>query len=208
MLETQSDFTYVLPFFAAIGLGYMLGSIPFGLLLTRLAGLGDVRAIGSGSIGATNVLRTGNKGLAALTVLLDGGKGAAAVALGAFYGQDAALLAGGGAFIGHLFPIWLKFKGGKGFATFLGVMMMVSWPVGLLCGLTWLTVTLLLRYSSLATLIATLAGTGYAYWLSDGKITVLVVFMTFFVFIRHYQNIHRLLTGTEPKIEMMRSRIK
>ncbi len=121
---------YIWPFWAAAVFGYVLGSIPFGLVLTRLAGLGDVRAIGSGNIGATNVLRTGNKGLAALTLILDGGKGAAAVLLGAMYGPDTAVLAGGGAFIGHLFPVWLKFKGGKGFATFLGVMLAASWPAG------------------------------------------------------------------------------
>jgi glycerol-3-phosphate acyltransferase PlsY len=194
------DFAYIWPFWAAAAFGYLLGSIPFGLVLTRLAGLGDVRAIGSGSIGATNVLRTGNKGLAALTVILDGGKGAAAVFLGAMYGPDTAVLAGGGAFIGHLFPVWLKFKGGKGFATFLGVMLAASWPAGLLCCLTWLAVALLLRYSSLATLIAALAGPGYAYWLGNWQIVELAAFMTVLIFIRHHQNIRRLLTGAEPKI--------
>jgi glycerol-3-phosphate acyltransferase PlsY len=194
------DFTYIWPFWAAAAFGYLLGSIPFGLVLTRLAGLGDVRAIGSGSIGATNVLRTGNKSLAALTVFLDGGKGAAAVFLGAMYGPDTAVLAGGGAFIGHLFPVWLKFKGGKGFATFLGVMLAASWPAGLLCCLTWLAVALLRRYSSLATLIAALAGPGYAYWFGNWQIMELAAFMTVLVFIRHHQNIRRLLTGAEPKI--------
>jgi glycerol-3-phosphate acyltransferase PlsY len=194
------DFTYIWPFWAAAAFGYLLGSIPFGLVLTRLAGLGDVRAIGSGSIGATNVLRTGNKGLAALTVFLDGGKGAAAVFLGAMYGPDTAVFAGGGAFIGHLFPVWLKFNGGKGFATYLGVMLAASWPAGLLCCLTWLAVALLLRYSSLATLIAALAGPGYAYWLGNWQIMELAAFMTVLVFIRHHQNIRRLLTGAEPKI--------
>jgi len=194
------DFTYIWPFWAAAAFGYLLGSIPFGLVLTRLAGLGDVRAIGSGSIGATNVLRTGNKGLAGLTVFFDGGKGAAAVFLGAMYGPESAVLAGGGAFIGHLFPVWLKFKGGKGFATYLGVMLAASWPASLLCCLTWLAVALLLRYSSLATLVAALAGPGYAYWLGNWKITELAAFMTVLVFIRHHQNIRRLLTGAEPKI--------
>jgi glycerol-3-phosphate acyltransferase PlsY len=194
------DFAYIWPFWATGAFGYLLGSIPFGLVLTRLAGLGDVRAIGSGSIGATNVLRTGNKGLAALTVFLDGGKGAAAVFLGAMYGPDTAVFAGGGAFIGHLFPVWLKFNGGKGFATYLGVMLAASWPAGLLCCLTWLAVALLLRYSSLATLIAALAGPGYAYWLGNWQIMELAAFMTVLVFIRHHQNIRRLLTGAEPKI--------
>ncbi len=196
----MGDFTYIWPFWAAAAFGYLLGSIPFGLVLTRLAGLGDVRAIGSGNIGATNVLRTGNKGLAALTLLLDGGKGTAAVLLGAMYGPDTAVLAGGGAFIGHLFPVWLKFKGGKGVATFLGVMLAASWPAGLLCCLTWLTVAALLRYSSLAALVAALAGPGYAYWLGNWQIMELAAFMTVLVFIRHHQNIRRLLSGDEPKI--------
>jgi glycerol-3-phosphate acyltransferase PlsY len=196
----MGDFTYIWPFWAAAAFGYLLGSIPFGLVLTRLAGLGDVRAIGSGNIGATNVLRTGNKGLAALTLLLDGGKGTAAVLLGAMYGPDTAVLAGGGAFIGHLFPLWLKFKGGKGVATFLGVMLAASWPAGLLCCLTWLAVAALLRYSSLAALVAALAGPGYAYWLGNWQIMELAAFMTVLVFIRHHQNLRRLLSGDEPKI--------
>ncbi|MDP6831191.1 MAG: glycerol-3-phosphate 1-O-acyltransferase PlsY [Alphaproteobacteria bacterium] len=200
MPSPMGDFTYIWPFWAAAAFGYLLGSIPFGLVLTRLAGLGDVRAIGSGNIGATNVLRTGNKGLAALTLLLDGGKGTAAVLLGAMYGPDTAVLAGGGAFIGHLFPLWLKFKGGKGVATFLGVMLAASWPAGLLCCLTWLAVAALLRYSSLAALVAALAGPGYAYWLGNWQIMELAAFMTVLVFIRHHQNIRRLLSGDEPKI--------
>ncbi|MBT5191467.1 MAG: glycerol-3-phosphate acyltransferase, partial [Rhodospirillaceae bacterium] len=133
MPTPMGDFTYIWPFLATAAFGYLLGSIPFGLVLTRLAGFGDVRSIGSGNIGATNVLRTGNKGLAALTLILDGGKGAAAVLLAGMYGPDTAVLAGGGAFIGHLFPVWLKFKGGKGMATFLGVMLAINWPAGVLC---------------------------------------------------------------------------
>ena len=194
------DFSYIWPYWAAAAFGYLLGSIPFGLVLTRLAGLGDVRNIGSGSIGATNVLRTGNKGLAALTLVLDGGKGAAAVLLGAMYGPDTAVLAGGGAFIGHLFPIWLKFKGGKGMATFIGVMLVANWPAGLLCCLTWLAVAALFRFSSLASLTAALAGPGYAYWLGNWQIMELAAFMTVLVFLRHHQNIRRLVTGAEPKI--------
>lgn len=194
------DLTYIWPYWAAGALGYLLGSIPFGLILTRLAGLGDVRSIGSGSIGATNVLRTGNKGLAALTLLLDGGKGAAAYFLGAMYGPDMAVLAGAGAFIGHLFPIWLRFHGGKGVSTFLGVMLAANWPVGVLCCLTWLAVAAVLRYSSLAALIAALAGPGYAYWLGNWQIMELTAFMTVLIFVRHHQNIRRLFNGTEPKI--------
>lgn len=202
LLEDTSN---IMPFLAAATFGYLLGSIPFGLILTRLAGLGDVRAIGSGSIGATNVLRTGNKSLAALTVLFDGGKGAAAVFIGTLYGQEiygpnTALLAGAGAFVGHLYPLWLRFKGGKGFATFLGVMLASNWPVGLLCCLAWLTVALLSRYSSLATLIATLVGTAYAVWLGNGPILELTLFMTVLIFVRHHQNMRRLLSRTEPKI--------
>jgi glycerol-3-phosphate acyltransferase PlsY len=199
------DFTYIWPYWAAGALGYLLGSIPFGLVLTRLAGLGDVRAIGSGNIGATNVLRTGKKGLAALTLLLDGGKGAAAYLLGAMYGPDMAVLAGGGAFIGHLFPIWLRFRGGKGMATFLGVMLAANWPAGVLCCLTWLAVAAVLRYSSLATLVAALAGPGYAYWLGNWQIMELAAFMTVLVFIRHHQNIRRLLSGSEPRIGAKKS---
>ncbi len=194
------DFSYIWPFWAAAMFGYLLGSIPFGLVLTRLAGHGDVRDIGSGSIGATNVLRTGNKVMAALTLLLDAGKGVAAVLLGAMYGPDTAVLAGGGAFIGHLFPVWLKFRGGKGMATFIGVMLAINWPAGLLCCLTWLAMAALLRYSSVASLTAALAGPGYAYWLGNWQIMELAAFMTVLVFIRHHQNIRRLLTGAEPKI--------
>jgi len=194
------DFTYIWQFWAAATFGYLLGSIPFGLVLTRLAGLGDVRDIGSGSIGATNVLRTGNKSIAALTLVLDGGKGAAAVFLGAMDGSDTAVLAGGGAFIGHLFPIWLKFRGGKGVATFIGVMLVANWPAGLLCCLTWLAMAALFRYSSLASLTAALAGPVYAYWFGNWQIMELAAFMTVLVFARHHQNIRRFLTGAEPKI--------
>lgn len=206
MLESQVDVASLLPLWAAIALGYLLGSIPFGLVLTRLAGLGDVRAIGSGSIGATNVLRTGNRSIAVLTVLFDVGKGAVAVVLGAMYGPDAAMLAGGAAFVGHLFPIWLGFKGGKGFATFLGVMLAVSWQIGLLCCVTWLVVAAFFRYSSLATLVSAFAGPGYAYFLGHSQAMELALFMSVLIFIRHYQNIGRLMTGAEPKINMMRRR--
>jgi len=200
MPSPMGDLTYIWPFWAAAAFGYLLGSIPFGLILTRLAGLGDVRSIGSGNFGATNVLRTGNKSLAALTLILDGGKGAAAVLLANMYGPDTAVLAGGGAFLGHLFPVWLKFKGGKGVATYLGVMLAINWPTGLLCCLTWLVVAAVLRYSSLAALIAVLAGPGFVYWLGNWQMMELAAFMAVLVFIRHHQNIRRLLTGAEPKI--------
>ncbi|MDE0941725.1 MAG: glycerol-3-phosphate 1-O-acyltransferase PlsY [Alphaproteobacteria bacterium] len=200
MPSPMGDLTYIWPFWAAAAFGYLLGSIPFGLILTRLAGLGDIRSIGSGNFGATNVLRTGNKSLAALTLILDGGKGAAAVLLANMYGPDTAVLAGGGAFLGHLFPVWLKFKGGKGVATYLGVMLAINWPTGLLCCLTWLVVAAVLRYSSLAALIAVLAGPGFVYWLGNWQMMELAAFMAVLVFIRHHQNIRRLLTGAEPKI--------
>ncbi len=200
MPSPMGDLTYIWPYWAAAALGYLLGSIPFGLVLTRLAGLGDIRAIGSGNIGATNVLRTGNKGLAALTLLLDGGKGAAAAVLGAMYGPDMTILAGGGAFVGHLFPVWLRFRGGKGMATFLGVMLAVNWLAGVLCCLTWLVVAALLRYSSLASLAAAAAAPALAWWLGNWQIMELAAFMAILVFVRHHQNIRRLFSGTEPKI--------
>ena len=199
------DFSYLWPFWAAATFGYLLGSIPFGLVLTRIAGMDDIRKIGSGNIGATNVLRSGNKSLAALTLILDGGKGTLAVLLASVYGPDTAVLAGGGAFIGHVFPIWLKFKGGKGVATFLGVMIAINWPSGILCCLTWLIIAALLRYSSVAALGAALASTGYAYYFGNWQIMELADFMTLLVFIRHHQNIRRLIKGKEPKIGTKKS---
>ncbi|HEY9346007.1 MAG TPA: glycerol-3-phosphate acyltransferase, partial [Inquilinus sp.] len=142
---------------AAAVLGYLLGSIPFGLVLTRAAGLGDIRSIGSGNIGATNVLRTGHKGLALATLLLDGGKGAAAVLIAGLFDPMLAVIAGGGAMLGHLFPVWLGFKGGKGVATALGTLLAIAWPVGVLCCLIWLVMAVLFRYSSLASLASVAA---------------------------------------------------
>ena len=194
------DITYLWPFLAAATFGYLLGSIPFGLVLTRIAGMGDIRKIGSGNIGATNVLRSGNKCLAALTLILDGSKGALAVLLAGVYDPDTAVLAGSGAFFGHIFPIWLKFRGGKGVATFLGVMIAINWPSGILCCLTWLIIAALLRYSSVAALGAALASTGYAYYFGNWQIMELAAFMTLLVFIRHHQNVRRLIIGKEPKI--------
>jgi len=188
---------------AAIVLGYLLGSIPFGLILTKLAGLGDVREIGSGSIGATNVLRTGRKELAAATLLLDGGKGAIAVLLAnAYGGPDLAVLAGGGAMLGHCFPVWLGFKGGKGVATALGILLAIAWPVGLLALLTWLAVALLLRYSSVASLTAVTLAPLYCLWLADPTRAWLAVLIAILVWIRHHENIRRLLKGEESKIKL------
>jgi len=182
-------------------LGYLLGAIPFGLLLTRAAGLGDIRAIGSGNIGATNVLRTGRKGLAAATLLLDGLKGAAAVLLALWLaGHDAALWAGLGAVLGHLFPVWLRFKGGKGVATSYGVLIAAAWPVGLAAGAIWLIVAKLARISSLAALASFAAAPFLAALLADSGVVKLALAIAVLVFIRHHANIRRLLAGTEPRI--------
>lgn len=188
-------------------LSYLLGSIPFGVLITRAAGVGDVRNIGSGNIGATNVLRTGRKDLAAATLLLDGGKGAVAVLATRFafldLGQWAVLaaVAGGAAFLGHLFPVWLRFRGGKGVATFFGTVLAAAWPVGLLAAATWLIMAFLLRWSSLAALTAAALAPVFAF-ATDAPLPILylTVFMAVLIFIRHYENIRRLMNGTEPKI--------
>ena len=186
---------------AALSGGYLLGAIPFGLLLSRLAGLGDIRKVGSGNIGATNVLRTGRKDLAALTLLLDGGKGAAAVLLAAAFGPDTALMAGYGALLGHLFPCWLHFKGGKGVATALGVLLAVAWPVGVAACLTWLAVAALFRISSLAALAA-LAGSPLAAWLFMGDLQLVqfCAVVAVLVWLRHHANLRRLIAGQEPRI--------
>lgn len=181
-------------------LGYLLGAIPFGLILTRLAGAGDIRQIGSGNIGATNVLRTGRKGLAAATLLLDGAKGTAAVLLLMGAGHEAALIAGFAAVIGHNFPVWLKFKGGKGVATTLGVLLAAAWPVGLLACLTWLACALIFRISSLAALLGLAASPLYALWLADGATAGLAAGLAALSALRHHENIRRLLKGEEPRI--------
>ncbi len=180
--------------------GYLLGSIPFGLILTRMAGLGDVRKIGSGNIGATNVLRTGNKKLAAATLLLDALKGTAAAAIASRWGIEAGIAAGFAAFLGHLYPVWLGFKGGKGIATYIGVLLGLAPVMVLVFAAIWLTLAKLTRYSSLAALVATLIvpvvllATGY------GKIGLLFVVMSIITWIKHRANIQRLLAGTEGRI--------
>jgi acyl phosphate:glycerol-3-phosphate acyltransferase len=182
-------------------LGYLLGAIPFGLLLTCAAGLGDIRAIGSGNIGATNVLRTGRKGLAAATLLLDGLKGAAAVLIALWLANhDAALWAGLGAILGHLFPVWLRFRGGKGAATGYGVLIAIAWPVGVAAGAIWLIVAKLARLSSLATLASFACAPILAALLADSGVVKLALAIAVLVFIRHHANIRRLLAGTEPRI--------
>ncbi len=207
MPDLLGGFDYTWPYYAGALAGYLVGSIPFGLILTRLAGLGDIRKIGSGNIGATNVLRTGNKALAAATLLLDGGTGALAVLVAnAMYGPDMAIFAGGGALVGHLFPVWLRFKGGKGVATTLGILLALDWRVGVLACLTWLVVALLFRISSLSALAATAAAIGYAGWLGTRQEVPFVAFLAVLVWISHRANIGRLLRGQEPKIGQDRRR--
>lgn len=201
MPDPLGSFAYTWPYYAAAAIGYLIGTIPFGLILTRLGGLGDIRKKGSGNIGATNVLRTGRKDLAALTLLLDAAKGAVPVLIGKLYfGPDIAVLAGAGAFIGHLFPIWLIFRGGKGVATFLGVMLAAAPLVGLACCATWIAVCALSRYSSLAGLAAAALSPVYAYFLADFQRLELALFMAVFIFLRHHANIRRLWRGEESKI--------
>ncbi|TIQ35889.1 MAG: glycerol-3-phosphate 1-O-acyltransferase PlsY [Mesorhizobium sp.] len=184
----------------ALIFGYLLGSIPFGLLITRAAGLGDVRQIGSGNIGATNVLRTGNKGLAAATLLLDALKGTAAVLIAGRFAPELALAAGFGAFLGHLFPVWLGFKGGKGVATYLGVLLGLAWQGMLVFAAVWLAMAFLFRYSSLAALAAAVVVPVALYFISTPQIAGLFAVMSLIVFIKHRANISRLLAGTEGKI--------
>ncbi|WP_282609679.1 glycerol-3-phosphate 1-O-acyltransferase PlsY [Pelagibius sp. Alg239-R121] len=196
------SWTHAAPYLitALVG-GYLLGSIPFGLVMTRLAGLGDVRAIGSGNIGATNVLRTGRKDLAFATLVLDGGKGAAAVLIAMLWGPDVTLAAGFGAVVGHLFPVWLKFKGGKGVATTLGVITALAWPVGIACCATWLVAAAVFRYSSLAALLSLAAAPAYSWWLlGDLQMVELTLSLAVLVWYRHQENIRRLLKGEESKI--------
>ena len=182
-------------------IGYLIGSIPFGMIVARLMGLGNLRNIGSGNIGATNVLRTGNKLAALMTVLLDGGKGVVAVLLARFaVGEDAAQLAGLMSFAGHCFPIWLSFRGGKGVATFLGVMLGLAWPVGVACCVTWLVAAVAMRISSMAAIYMAALSTIWIFFLGYSQMLVLGGVLTLFIFFRHAANIRRLRNGTEPKI--------
>lgn len=181
--------------------GYALGSVPFGLVLTRLAGLGDIREIGSGNIGATNVLRTGNKFLAFLTLVLDSGKGAAAAwGVMSYWGYEAGLIAGFAAVVGHNLPVWLKFKGGKGVATTLGVLFVASWQVGIAACAAWLLIAGVFRYSSLASLGALAAAAVFAEYLATRPVTYLAAGLAILAFVRHHENIRRLVRGEESKI--------
>lgn len=183
-------------------LAYLLGSVPFGIVITRALGLGDLRQIGSGNIGATNVLRTGNKGAALATLLLDAAKGGVAVfvARALVGGEDAAQLAGLAAFLGHLFPVWLRFKGGKGVATFLGTLLALAWPVGLAACATWAVAALISRTSSIAALLAAGLTPIWLIYFNQGQLLVLTFVLTVLVYIRHTENLKRIKAGTEPKI--------
>ena len=185
----------------ALILGYLLGSIPFGLVLTKLAGTEDLRSIGSGNIGATNVLRTGRKGLAAATLLGDALKGTLAVVIAGYYGgPDAAMLAALGAFLGHLFPVWLKFRGGKGVAVYIGVLIGLFWPAAIVFCVIWLTTAIVTRYSSLAALVASVVTPIFLWWFGHLALASLFAVLTLLLFYMHRENIRRLQAGTEGKI--------
>ena len=182
-------------------LAYLLGSIPFGIVITRAMGLGDLRQIGSGNIGATNVLRTGNKRAALATLVFDAAKGGVAVLIaGWLIGLDAAQVAGLAAFLGHLYPVWLKFKGGKGVATFLGILIALNWMVGLAACATWLVAAVVSRTSSIAALVAAASASAWLVIFNDGLILLLVVILTILIYVRHSANLKRIRAGTEPKI--------
>jgi glycerol-3-phosphate acyltransferase PlsY len=182
-------------------IGYGLGSVPFGMVIARAMGLGNLRQIGSGNIGATNVLRTGSKTAAFLTLVLDGGKGAIAVLLARLLApEDAVQVAGFAAFIGHCYPVWLKFKGGKGVATFLGLWLALAWPVGVACCLTWLVTAVISRISSLSALFAAAMSTVWVVFLTDGSALLMGILLTLLVYWRHRENLARIKAGTEPRI--------
>jgi glycerol-3-phosphate acyltransferase PlsY len=204
-MPPSEDWSNVLPLLPSLcllsfALGYLLGSIPFGLILTKLAGLGDLRQIGSGNIGATNVLRTGNKPLAALTLLLDLLKGTAAVWLGSRLGPYEAMFAGLGAFLGHLYPVWLGFCGGKGVATFIGVLLGLYWPAAIAFCAIWLLVAFATRYSSLAALVASGASVLILALTGQWRLAALFLLLTVLLYIRHAANIGRLVRGEEARI--------
>ncbi|MGH6720385.1 MAG: glycerol-3-phosphate 1-O-acyltransferase PlsY [Alphaproteobacteria bacterium] len=200
MPDPLGGLDYTWPLFAGALAAYLLGSIPFGLILTRLAGLGDIRRIGSGSIGATNVLRTGNKVLAAATVLLDGGKGTLAAVLGWRFGPDMAVIAAVASVIGHMAPVWLGFRGGKGLATTLGAYLGLAPAVWALACVTWLAAVALTRISSVGALAAMAAAPFLAYWLADPQMGEVAIALGILVALRHHANIRRLIKGQEPRI--------
>ena len=203
MPDPLGDFSFTWPLYAAFLAAYLLGSIPFGVLLTRLAGAGDLRQVGSGNIGATNVLRTGRKGLAAATLLLDAGKGAAAVAVADhWFGPSMAVFAALGVVVGHIAPVWLRFRGGRGVATAFGVLFVFAWPVGIAAAAVWLGTAALFRYSSLAAILAIGSSPAWAWALvgvAEAEVTGLIAIA---VIARHAGNIHRLLKGEESRIRL------
>lgn len=193
--------TDLLPLLLAAALGYLAGSIPFGLILTRAAGLGDIRQIGSGNIGATNVLRTGNKKVAAATLVLDALKAAVPIlVVNHFWGQDAARVAAIGAFFGHCFPVWLGFKGGKGVAVMIGSLLALAWPVGLIFCAVWLLIAFTRKISSLAALTAAATAPIFAFVIVNERLAIVVAALALLLFFQHRENIGRLLKGTEPRI--------
>ena len=195
------DWSLVWQFFAALAFGYLCGSIPFGILLTRLAGTPDLRSIGSGNIGATNVLRTGRKGLAAATLLGDMLKGTVAVVLTQHVlGREPAIVAAVGAFLGHLFPVWLRFRGGKGVATYIGILIGLVWQAAVFFCAVWLAVAALTRYSSLAALVASALTPAFLWWRGDPRDAILFSLLSLLLWIMHRANIARLIGGTEGKI--------
>jgi len=200
-MPDPANWTIGLPLAAvAAALCYLIGSIPFGLLLTRLAGLGDIRKIGSGNIGATNVLRTGNKRLAAATLALDAAKGAAGALAGGLFAPEGALIGAVAAVVGHMFPVWLVFRGGKGVATGFGALTALAWPSGLVAVAVWLAVALTFRMSSLAALVTTLVAPLHVWYFTDLWTAIAVAIVCALIWIRHHQNIGRLLKGEEPRI--------
>jgi len=212
--DPLGGFAYTWPLYLTALIAYLIGATPFGLLLARLAGHGDIRKIGSGNIGATNVLRTGNKGLAALTLLLDAGKGWASAAIAGIWGPDTAVVAGLFAVLGHMFPVWLRFRGGKGVATVLGVIAALAWPIALASALLWLATAALFRFSSLASMVSVVAAPpllagmlslqrdgALPYWLpGEPQHIELFAVLAALVLLRHHANIRRLVTGQEPRI--------
>lgn len=206
MMHTVMAWDVAGPWLAAAFVGgYLLGSIPFGVIVARLRNLGDLRSVGSGNIGATNVLRTGDRWAAAMTLLLDGGKGAVAVILFALWGPLAAMIAGAGAFVGHLFPVWLRFRGGKGVATFLGLTLALHWPTGLAALATWLGVALVTRYSSLSALIAAAMAPVYLIAFDQWGDVLVATVLAAALWLAHWANIRRLLSGSESKIRLGRA---
>jgi glycerol-3-phosphate acyltransferase PlsY len=200
MIALPNNIWFGIEIGVALALGYLLGSISFGLIFGWLAGVGDVRNIGSGNIGATNVLRTGKRWAAAATLICDGAKGAFAVVVAARFGEGLAVAAGVGAFLGHVFPVWLKFHGGKGVATFFGVVLALDWRIGLLASLTWLPTAALFRVSSLAALVAAALTPVYFFFRGNLVLALTAAVFAIVIFLKHRSNIARLLNGNEPRI--------